>query len=173
MKKTLLALIACVSAAAALTALTPEETLDRRGIGDLDFAPDGSRLTYTVTEPVKATTRARSIWLFDLAAGQSRQLTFSGKSDSGARWAPDGQSIAFVSDREGQPHLYLLSMRGGDAEKIVDAALQPATAPAFRWSPSGTRIAFLMNEPKSDERQKREQEKDDSRVVDRDDRHAR
>ena len=41
MKKTLLALIACVSAAAALTALTPEETLDRRGIGDLDFAPDG------------------------------------------------------------------------------------------------------------------------------------
>ena len=61
MKKALLAFVACISAAVALTALTPEETLDRRGIGDLDFSPDGSQLTYTVTEPVKGTTRARSI----------------------------------------------------------------------------------------------------------------
>jgi dipeptidyl aminopeptidase/acylaminoacyl peptidase len=170
MKKALLAVIVCMTAAAALTALTPEETLDRRGIGDLDFAPDGSRLTYTVTEPVKGTARARSIWLFDLAAGQSRQLTFSGKSDSGARWAPDGQSVVFLSDRDGAPQLYRLWMRGGEAERLTD---RKEAISGFRWSPGGTHLAFLMTDPKSDERQKREKDKDDSRVVDKDDRHAR
>src|SRR5437764_480697 len=173
MKKALIVPIACIIALAALAALTPEETLDRRAIGDLEFSPDGARLTFTVTEPPNGPSRARSIWLFDLAAGQARQLTFSGKSDSAARWSPDGQSIAFVSDRDGEPHLYLLSMRGGEAMKLTDAALQAQTAPAFRWSPDGSRIALLMAEPKSDEAQKRERDKDDSRVVDRDDRRSR
>ena len=57
--------------------------------------------------------------------------------------------------------------------KLTDAALQAQTAPAFRWSPDGSRIALLMAEPKSDEAQKRERDKDDSRVVDRDDRRSR
>src|SRR5437762_548798 len=141
MKKALLAFVACITAAAALTALTPEETLDRRGIGDLDFSPDGGRLVYTVTEPAKGTTRARSTWLFDLAAGQSRQLTFSGKSDSAARWSPDGQSIVFLSDRDGAPQLYRLWMRGGEAEKLTS---RKEAISAFRLSTGGTQIAFLM-----------------------------
>jgi len=173
MKKALIIPLACLIAVAVIAALTPEETLDRRGIADLEFSPDGARLTFTVTDPPKGPSRARSLWLFDLAAGQARQLTFSGKSDSAARWSPDGQSIAFVSDRDGQPHLYLLSMRGGEARKLTDVALQAQTAPAFRWSPDGSRIALLTPEPKSDEAQKREHDKDDSRVVDKDDRRAR
>src|SRR5215813_14057414 len=90
-----------VIAAAADAPLTPEQTLDRRSIGDLEFSPDGSRLVFTVTEPVKGTARARSIWLLDVASRRLRQLTFSGKSDGSPRWSPDGSSIAFTSDRDG------------------------------------------------------------------------
>src|SRR4051812_24489862 len=144
MKKALLIALVCIVAAASLGALTPEETLDHRGIGDLDFSPDGGRLTFTVTEPPKAAARARSIWLFDLAAGQARQLTFSLKSDSAARWSPDGRSIAFLSDRDGAAQIYLLSMTGGDAQKLTD---RKDAISAFRWSPDGARIAFLMAEP--------------------------
>src|SRR6476469_6821892 len=115
MKKLLILSVVCSVTTVWLAALTPEETLDRRGLGDIEFSPDGARVTFTVTEPPKGASRARSIWLFDFAEGQSRQLTFSGKSDYAARWSPDGQSIAFISDREGQPHLYVLSMRGGEA----------------------------------------------------------
>src|SRR5438105_2551799 len=143
MKRAPLISVVCLVAAASLAALTPEETLDRRGIGDIDFSPDGARLTFTVTEPPKAAARARSIWMFDLAAGQSRQLTFSPKSDSAARWAPDGQSIAFLSDRDGVAQIYRLSMRGGEAEKLTD---RKDAVGAFRWSPDGARIAFLMSE---------------------------
>ncbi len=54
-----------------------------------------------------------------------------------------------------------------------DEALQAQGAAAFRWSPDGGRIAFLMPDPKSESEQKRERDKDDSRVVDKDSRRAR
>jgi hypothetical protein len=55
MNKTVLAMLALAGAvvAAQPSALTPEQTLDRRGIGELDLSPDGARLLFTVTEPVK------------------------------------------------------------------------------------------------------------------------
>ena len=152
------------------TPLTPEQTLDRRGIGGLEFSPDGSRLVFTVTEPVKGTARAQALWLLDVASGQLRQLTFSGKSDNSPRWSPDGSAIVFLSDRDGPAQLYRLSMRGGEAEKLTD---RKDAVSAFRWSPDGTRIALLMAEPKPDAQQTRERDKDDSRVVDKDNRRAR
>jgi dipeptidyl aminopeptidase/acylaminoacyl peptidase len=171
MKTVVFAALALAAAvASAQGPLTPAQTLDRRTIGDLEFSHDGSRLVFTVTEPVKGAARPRALWMLDVASGRVRPLTFSGKSDSDPRWSPDGTSIAFVSDRDGTPQLYRLPMRGGDAEKLTDR--QEAVG-AFRWSPDGTRVALLMAEPKPDAQQKRERDKDDSRVVDKDTRRAR
>ena len=64
-------------------------------------------------------------------------------------------------------------MRGGEAEQIETPALQPQSGLSFRWSPDGKRIAVLMADAKSDDLQKREREKDDSHVVDKDMRRAR
>src|SRR5262245_10292975 len=172
MNRGLLAAIACAAAVAALSAapLTPEQTLDRRSIGELEMSPDGSRLVFTVSEPPKGTARARALWLMEVPGGQLRQLTFSGKSDGSPRWSPDGTSIAFTSDRDGAAQLYRLSLRGGEAEKLTD---RKDAVSAFRWSPDGSRIALLMTEAKTDAQQAREKDKDDSRVVDKEDRHAR
>src|SRR5882672_11374231 len=116
MKTVVFAALALAAAvASAQGPLTPAQTLDRRTIGDLEFSPDGSRLVFTVTEPVKGAARPRTLWVLDVASGRVRPLTFSGKSDSDPRWSPDGTSIAFVSDRDGTPQLYRLPMRGGDA----------------------------------------------------------
>ena len=41
---------------------------------------------------------------------------------------------------------------------------------SFAWSPDGKQIAFLASEPKTDAEDKKEKDKDDARVVDRDDR---
>jgi dipeptidyl aminopeptidase/acylaminoacyl peptidase len=153
------------------TVLTPEQTLDRRGIGELEFSPDGSKLAFTVTDPVKGKARARAIWLLDVNAGRLRQLTFSGASDGSPRWAPDGSAIAFTSDRDGgEAQLYLLSMRGGEAERLYGGKEK---VESFRWSPDGARIALLMKEPKPDTRVAHERDRDDSRVADKDDRHSR
>jgi dipeptidyl aminopeptidase/acylaminoacyl peptidase len=175
MKKTVFAAIVMAAAAvAAQTLLSPEQTLDRRSIGErsegLAFSPDGSRVVFTVADPVKGTTRARAIWMLDVATGTARQLTFSAHNDASARWAPDGQSIAFLSDRDGPSQLYRLDMRGGEAEKLTD---RKEAIRAFRWSPDGRRIAMLMPEAKTTAMQQRERDKDDARVEDRDERHAR
>ncbi|HEY7292122.1 MAG TPA: S9 family peptidase [Vicinamibacterales bacterium] len=150
--------------------LTPEQTLDRRAIGDLEFSPDGARLTFTVAEPIKGTSRARALWMLDVKSGVARPLTFSGKNDASPRWAPDGSEIAFTSDREEPTGLYLLPLRGGEAERITG---KDERVDAFRWSPDGTRIAILMREAKSADLKARERDKDDGRAVDHDDRQPR
>ena len=179
MKNAVLALAAIPGVAAALcipqrtaaqSPLTAERTFDRRSIGDLEFSPDGSRLVFTVAEPVKGAARARSIWMLDVESGSVRQLTFSGKNDSGPRWAPDGAAIAFLSDRDGAAQLYLLPLRGGEAEKLTD---RKDAISMFRWSPDGRHIALLMPEAKAESQQKKERDKDDGRVIDKDERHPR
>src|SRR6185295_15848487 len=73
-------------------------------------------------------------------------------------------------DRDGAAQLYRLSLRGGEAAKLTD---RKEAIGAFRWSPDGTRIALLMADPKPDAQQRREKDKDDGRVVDKDERHPR
>jgi len=150
--------------------LTPELALDRHGLADVEASPDGTRVVFTVIAPVKGAARQRNIWVLDVASGTVRQLTFSAKSDGSPRWSPDGRAIAFLSDRDGATQLYRLPMSGGEAEKITD---RKESISAFRWSPDGGHIALLMTEPKSDALQAREKDKDDARVVDKDDRLAR
>src|SRR5262249_46549067 len=94
----------------------------------------------------------------------------SRKSDSSPRWAPDGESIAFLSDRDGPDQLYLLSIRGGEAQPLTT---RKEAITAFRWSPDGSRIALLMPEAKTDAEQARDRDKDDSHRVDGDRRYAR
>src|SRR5437899_3600471 len=142
----LLAMVTFFGAAASTTApLSPEQTLDRRAIGELEFSPDGSQLVFTVTYPPKGAARARHVWLLDVARSRVRELTMrEGKSDSSPRWSPDGRFIAFLSNRDGDgdgQHLYVLPMAGGEAERLVDAK---ESVSAFRWSADGREIAFLM-----------------------------
>ena len=132
MKRIIAVLFALATAVVSAQVLTPEQTLDRRAIGErgagLEFSPDGSRVAFTVAEPVRGTARAHAIWIYDLASGQSRQLTFSGKNDSSPQWSPDGTAIAFLSDRDGAAQIYLVSMRGGEAEKLTDRKDPASTA---------------------------------------------
>src|SRR5205823_6495458 len=55
-----------------------------------------------------------------------------------------GKWIAFLSDRDGWDHLYVMPAGGGDAVQITKGGFE-AWRPA--WSPDSTRIAFDANEP--------------------------
>jgi len=45
--------------------LTPDASLNLRGISDLQFSPDGNRLAFVVMEPAKGERRARHIWIYE------------------------------------------------------------------------------------------------------------
>jgi dipeptidyl aminopeptidase/acylaminoacyl peptidase len=58
--------------------------------------------------------------------------------------SPDGKWIAFLSDRDGWDHLYVVPAAGGDAVQLTKGHFE-AWRPA--WSHDSTRIAFDANEP--------------------------
>jgi len=159
--------------------LTPEASLNLRTVADLQFSPDpsaslgasGGRLAFVVTEPAKGTERFRHIWIYDRASGAARQFTFSAKSELAPRWSPDGKQLAFLSNRtEEQQQIFVMSMNGGEGRAITKGK---RSVKAFEWSPDGKSIAFLAPDAKTEEEEKKEKDKDDAKVVDKDDKRAR
>jgi dipeptidyl aminopeptidase/acylaminoacyl peptidase len=149
--------------------LTPEIAITLRMQSDLHFSPDGRRVAFVANDPLKGTTRKRHIWVLDVSARQVRQFTFSDKSEFSPRWSPDGRTLAFLSNRGDQTQIYFLSMDGGEAYAVTEGK---RSVHSFAWSPDGKQIAFVAPEPKTDEEEKKEKDKDDAHIVDKDDKPA-
>jgi dipeptidyl aminopeptidase/acylaminoacyl peptidase len=150
--------------------LTPEASLNLRSIADLQFSPEGSKLAFVVTEPAKGENRARHIWLWDKKTDSARQITFSGKSESSPRWSPDGKQLAFLSNREEFQQIYVMRMDGGEASALTKGK---RNIESFEWSSDGRQIAFLAPDAKGEDEEKKEKDKDDAHVVDKEDKQAR
>lgn len=157
-------------AASAAKALAPEALLNLRRLSSLEFAPDGTRVAFVVAEPAKGDQRSSHIWLFDTSNGSFRQLTYSAKSESSPKWSPDGKSLAFLSNRDANQQIYVLLMSGGESAPLTKGKRNISR---FEWSPDSKTIAFLAPEAKSEAEEKKDKDKDDARIVDKDDKHAR
>lgn len=59
------------------------------------------------------------LWLYDLAQRTYTQLTTFEGVDTDPVWSNDGQSIYFVSDRDGVRNLWRLPLAGGEPEQIT------------------------------------------------------
>jgi dipeptidyl aminopeptidase/acylaminoacyl peptidase len=150
--------------------LTPGASLNLRSISDLQYSPDGTRLALVVTEPSKGTGRARHIWVHDAQDSGVRQYTFSAKSESSPRWSPDGKQLAFLSDRGEEQQIYLMHANMGEGIALTKGK---RGIKSFEWSPDGQRIAFLAPDAKTDVEEKKEKEKDDAHVADKETKRAR
>jgi len=72
--------------------------------------------------------------------GGEAPLTDHPALDYNAAFSPDGKSIAFVSQRDGNMELYVMGADGSGVRRLTDNfALDDHPA----WSPDGTRIAFV------------------------------
>ncbi len=74
--------------------------------------------------------------------GPTRNLTLSsGARDKDAAWSPDGEKIAYISDKSGEYELYI-----SDAQGKIDALQLTKNEDGYRhtlrWSPDGKKIAY-------------------------------
>jgi TolB protein len=73
------------------------------------WSPDGRKLALTLS----GDSGYPQIWVLDLATRRLTQITRAPAINTGADWAPDGQSIYFTSDRAGEPQIYRVGVRSG------------------------------------------------------------
>jgi dipeptidyl aminopeptidase/acylaminoacyl peptidase len=145
----------------------PETQLKLKAVGIPRVSPDGKRVVYTVNEAVMTADKSEfvtQIWLANIATKQNTQLTFGEKSSTNPKWSPDGNWIAFTSNRkDNRNQLYLLSMNGGEAEPLTDGK---SAVGNFVWSPDGRSIAFTMTDAKTEDEEKNDKGRNDFRWID-------
>lgn len=121
--------------------LTPETLVyGFTAASDPQVSPDGTRVAYVLGRTDRETRKPSSaIWLCDIDGANKRRLTFGGVRNGNPRWSPDGQSLAFTSDRVEPNGVFILPMDGGEARELLR---HPTAVGDLAWSPDGSRLAF-------------------------------
>ncbi len=125
------------------------------------LSPDGTAAVIAVGEPDWTANRFREdLWLWRASTGKTEPLTNSGH-DSGPDWSPDGQLIAFTSDRplpdekpsdnkdskdDSPSRLWIISADGGGARPLY---LTKDDVHSFAWAPDGSAIYLAIQQPLS------------------------
>ena len=127
--------------------------LDPDLYGDLKLSPDGRRLAVSINDP---RTGSSDVWLVDLERKIPSRLTSSPRSEMMGRWSPDGQSLAFSTDWQGPPNVYLQDLADGPPRPLVpfDRKQQYPWA----WTPDGGWLVYTNRDAVS---------KDDLWITDR------
>jgi dipeptidyl aminopeptidase/acylaminoacyl peptidase len=94
--------------------------------------------------------RRTHVFVADVASGETRQITDGDWFDTQITWSPDGNQIAFSSDRQRSRHqrqfradLWVVGASGGRAHRLTRCR-GAANFPQF--SPDGRSIAFIGHE---------------------------
>lgn len=100
-----------------------------------EWSPSGQQLAFSANG---------DIYVSGPSAKGAVNITRSGSIDVSPTWSPDGSRIAFVSDRGGNPGIYVMNSNGSGVRRISGGGY--STDPS--WSPSAevNKIAFVKVE---------------------------
>jgi uncharacterized protein YjdB len=136
--------VAAVTAAGGVTAVGPGRAriVAATGWGKADTAD------LFVQGPVLLTSnRGGSADLYAVdprAPGALLRLTNDPAVEAMGAYSPDGSSIAYVSNRDGQFELYIANADGSDPRRVTQT---PAAEFTPRWTPDGRRLIFAAQAP--------------------------
>lgn len=122
-------------------AFTPEDIRLQMQIQDLAISPDGRSIVYSRREIVDD-RYVTHLWRVPWEGGEPRQLTAGLSNDAKPAISPDGQMLAFISDRGGNKQPWLLPLQGGEARL---APLPAGDAREMHWSPDARRLLILAD----------------------------
>jgi dipeptidyl aminopeptidase/acylaminoacyl peptidase len=156
--------LAASAAAQSKPPITLDEYLNTTAITAARISPAGSAAVIATEHPDwKHSVYRSDLWLWTATAGL-QPLTHSG-SEEDPQWSPDGQWVAFVSDRDLAPaaeksddadadeaadpaaktrRIWLIRASGGEALPLYTEALD---VHAFAWAPDSSAIYFSVTPP--------------------------
>jgi len=147
--------------------LTAETLVDLKVPEDVQIAPNGQQVAYTLVSQSKKEEHAISaLWIASTSdARHTRQFTYGDAEDTSPRWSPDSTQIAFLSDRatRGTAQLYVITADGGEAWALTSTKNKQGVS-NFAWSAGGGKIAFTSADEPTEEEEKREKDRDDAQV---------
>lgn len=133
----------------AQTRLTHDGFLDD---GGSSWSPDGERLAYARCMPGLDASGHKQcvnveIYVINADGTGATQLTNDSATDLAPSWSPDGERIAFVSNRGGTYEVYVMSSNGSGQIRLTsgcdcNGSDRNGTPVTPSWSPDGERIAF-------------------------------
>ncbi len=94
------------------------------------ISPDGSKIVFTYKG---------DLYVVGAQGGDARQLTFHTAHDYQAIWSPDGNSVAFASDRYGNFDIFIMPADGGQASRLTYHSVDETP---FTFSVSGNEVVF-------------------------------
>jgi eukaryotic-like serine/threonine-protein kinase len=102
------------------------------GYEDVRISPDGRRVAVTLRDPSRG--QNQDVWVMDVARGTASRVTAERTDEFDPAWFPDGQRLAYVSDRFGFYDIYERPADGG-AERLLVRTNEDKVLPAV--SPDG------------------------------------
>jgi tricorn protease len=95
-----------------------------------DISPDGTHVAFSYLG---------DIWVVPSIGGVARPVTMHEAHDINPVFSPDGQWIAFSSNRHGQYDVYVVSVQGGRPRRLT---YDSAPDMVLGWTPDGRGIVF-------------------------------
>jgi dipeptidyl aminopeptidase/acylaminoacyl peptidase len=167
----------------------PEDLFSLRVPTQVRISPDGAWIAFTVRSIAPRRDGYRhALWIVPAdGSAPARPLTLGRRTDTLPRWSPDGQTLAFLSDRaavfqaggaadrpapseapkEGGTQVWLLPMVGGEARQVTRL---PRDVTDASWSPDGGSLCVVspsLSEAPLPKRTPEETPEPDIRQIDR------
>lgn len=93
----------------------------------------------TVSHTEIAFAYANDLWVVPRSGGDARRLTAFAGQESDPQFSPDGRSIAFTAQYDGNVDVYVVPAEGGEPRRLT---WHPGSDAARGWTPDGRRVVF-------------------------------